>query len=239
MADLSAGTGMGSSSSYTVALLKGMNQLLRRYIPLQELAEEACKIEIELCERPIGKQDQYAATFGGIIQLDIDQLGKVKVEQLLLDNETIYELENRLLMFYTNIQRDANTILGEQSQKAKRKELTALEAMHKIKEIGFEIKEALLRGDITAFGKLLHEHWETKKSISGKMSNPQIDSWYELARKNGAIGGKVMGAGGGGFMLFCIEEGKRREFREVMEKAGLVYMDFKFDFDGVKVLANV
>ena len=239
MADLAAGTGMGSSSSYTVALLTGLNQLKRRYLHLQELAEEACKIEIDLCEKPIGKQDQYAATFGGIIHLDIDQLGNVKVTPLKLNTETIYELENRLLMFYTNIQRDANKILGEQSQKAKEKELSALEAMHKIKKIGEDVKNALLKGDVTAFGQLLHEHWQTKKNISGKMSNPQIDEWYELALQNGAIGGKVMGAGGGGFMLFCVEEGKRKQFRKVMENNGLKYMDFKFDFQGVKVLANV
>ena len=239
MADLSAGTGMGSSSSYTVALLTGLNQLQRRYLHLQELAEEACKIEIDLCEKPIGKQDQYAATFGGIIHLEIDQLGNVKVTPLKLNTETIYELENRLLMFYTNIQRDANKILGEQSQKAKEKEISALDAMHKIRAIGEDVKLALLDGDVTAFGKLLHKHWETKKSISGKMSNLQIDNWYELALRNGALGGKVMGAGGGGFMLFCVEEGRRREFRDIMEKSGLQYMDFKFDFQGVKVLANV
>ena len=239
MADLSAGTGMGSSSSYTVALLVALNQLLRRHISLKEIAEEACKIEIDLCEKPIGKQDQYAATFGGIIELEIDELGHVKVTPLNLHTETKYELENRLLMFYTDIQRDANKILGEQSEKAKKKEISALDAMHKIKGIGRQIKTSLLDGDITAFGNLLHEHWETKKSISGKMSNSQIDNWYDIARKNGAIGGKVMGAGGGGFMLFCIEQGKRKEFRKAMENKGLKYMDFKFDFHGVKVLANV
>lgn len=271
MADLSAGTGMGSSSSYAVGLLKGLNQMARRYISTQELAEEACKVEIELIGKPIGKQDQYAAAFGGIIQLDIDRLGKVTVTPLNLGMEIIYELENRLMMFYTNIERDANLILGEQSsllsmeygvgskEKGKLGDLekgrqgekekwnngivesksnSAVEAMHRIKEIGYEVKETLIKGDVCGFGKLLNEHWLVKKSISNKMSNSQIDDWYEIAMKNGALGGKVMGAGGGGFMLFCVDNGKRKHLRKTLEDAGLKYMDFKFDWEGVKTLVN-
>ena len=287
MADLSAGTGMGSSSSYTVALLQGLNSMLRRHIPVKELAEEACKVEIELIGKPIGKQDQYAAAFGGIIQLDIYRLGNVVVTPLTLDNEIIYELENRLMMFYTNIERDANEILGEQSRRIaeekaevssqrsvgsregggeqstvkseqslgvtsdERREASnkgqvtsdkrnnAVAAMHRIKEIGYEVKEALIKGDVCAFGRLLNEHWLVKKSVSTKMSNSQIDDWYELAMKNGALGGKVMGAGGGGFMLFCVDNGKRKHLRKTLESAGLRYMDFKFDWEGVKTLVNI
>lgn len=252
LADLSAGTGMGSSSSYTVGLLKGLNQFTKRYISTQELAEEACKVEIELLGKPIGKQDQYAAAFGGIIQLEIDKPGKVNVIPLKLDQEVIYELENRLLMFYTNIERDANVILGEQSKKmedgSKKMEdgrwktenggSKALEAMHAIKEIGKEIKTTLINGNICEFGRLLHQHWETKKSVTTKMSNTNIDDWYELALKNGAIGGKIMGAGGGGFLLLCAENGKRKQLRTAMEGAGLRYMDFRFDWEGSKVLVN-
>ncbi len=263
MADLSAGTGMGSSSSYTVALLQGLNSMLRRHIPIKELAEEACKVEIELIGKPIGKQDQYAAAFGGIIQLDIDRLGDVTVNPLILDHEVIYELENRLMMFYTNIERDANEILGEQSRKIAGEQSTvnseqssvgqkqqenrvqkteggnAVEAMHRIKEIGYEVKNALIKGDVCQFGKLLNVHWLVKKSVSNKMSNSKIDDWYELAMKNGALGGKVMGAGGGGFMLFCVDNGKRKHFRKTLEDAGLRYMDFKFDWEGVKTLVNI
>lgn len=246
MADLSAGTGLGSSSSYTVGLLKGLNQMIRRYIPVQEIAEEACKVEIDLIKKPIGKQDQYAAAFGGIIQLDIDRLGKVTVTPLKLEQEVIYELENRLMMFYTNINRDANVILSEQSNKisngvnkSAEKEKQVLEAMHKIKEIGQEIKKALLGGDICGLGALMHEHWLTKKSVSKNMSTRNIDNWYALARKNGAIGGKIMGAGGGGFLLLCVENGKRKQVRTAMENAGLRYMDFKFDWEGSKVLVNI
>jgi len=146
MADLSAGTGMGSSSSYTVALLKGLNTMIRRDIPLHELAEEACKIEIDLVGKPIGKQDQFAATFGGINQLEINRLGDVKVSPINLDHEIMFEVENRLMMFYTNIERDANVVLAEQSNKAKMDEKTAISSMHRIKEIGIEIKKALLIG---------------------------------------------------------------------------------------------
>lgn len=246
MADLAAGTGMGSSSSYTVGLLKALNQLKRRYISIQELAEEACKVEIDLVGKPIGKQDQYASAFGGIIQLDIDNLGEVTVTPISLDPEVIYELEHRLMMFYTNIDRDANPILAEQSQKITNKnkknntvEKSALEAMHKIKDIGHKVKNALIRGNIDDFGELLNEHWLVKKSISKQMSNTQIDDWYGQAQKHGAIGGKIMGAGGGGFLLLCVKNGKRKELRSAMEKVGLRYMDFRFDWEGVKVLSNI
>ena len=239
MADLSAGTGMGSSSAYTVALLCGLNQMIKRYLSTHDLAEEACKVEIDLIGKPIGKQDQYATTFGGIIQLEIDQIGNVVVTPLKLDPEIIHELETRLMMFYTDIQRDANGILSEQSQKAKSDEKDAIKSMHRIKEIGFEVKDSLINGNIDQFGKLLNEHWLVKKKISRKMSTKNIDNWYELARKNGALGGKIMGAGGGGFLLLCTENGKRRHLRKVMEDSGLKYMDFRFDWEGAKTLVNI
>ena len=239
MADLSAGTGMGSSSAYTVALLKGLNTMTRRFISLEKTAEEACKIEIELCKKPIGKQDQYATTFGGINQLDIDKSGKVIVTPIQIKQETIYELENRLMMFYTNINRDANVILGEQSNKIKKDENLATESMHNIKKIGFKIKESLLNDDIDSFGKLLHEHWIEKKRVSTQMSSSNIDRWYNIGMENGALGGKIMGAGGGGFLLFCTKNGNRKQLRKIMEEEGLEYMDFRFDFEGVKVVANI
>jgi|APSaa5957512622_1039677.scaffolds.fasta_scaffold32619_2 D-glycero-alpha-D-manno-heptose-7-phosphate kinase len=239
MADLSAGTGMGSSSSYTVGLLQGINQMLRRHIPLQDIAEEACKIEIQLIGKPIGKQDQYAATFGGIMSMEIDHSGHVKCLPLDLEQEVIYEMENRMLMFYTGIQRDANIILQEQSDKAKVSESATSEAMHKIKQIGFDIQKSMVSGNLDDVGRLIHTHWTTKKSISTKMSDPNIDLWYELGMKNGALGGKIMGAGGGGFMLFFAKNGSRKKLRSAMEAAGLKYMDFRFDFEGVKTMANL
>lgn len=240
MADLSAhGTGMGSSSSYTVALLLGLNTMLRKFISVQELAEEACKIEIDLIGKPIGKQDQYAAAFGGIINLDIDTSGNVKVTPLNLEHEVIVELENRLMMFYTNVDRDANKILAEQSEKAKIDENIVINSMHKIKDIGYFVKESLLKGDIDNFGNLLNEHWITKKEISKQMSSSNIDKWYDIGLKNGALGGKIMGAGGGGFLLFCIKNGDRKKLKIAMEQEGLKYMDFKFSFEGAKVMINI
>jgi D-glycero-alpha-D-manno-heptose-7-phosphate kinase len=219
--------------------LKGLNALQRRYISIKELAEEACKVEIDLIGKPIGKQDQYATAFGGIIQLEIDRLGNVTVIPLNLDHEIIYELENRLLMFYTNMDRDANDILAEQSQKAQVDEKITTESMHRIKAIGYEVKESLIKGEVDNFGKLLNEHWLEKKKISQKMSNQQINDWYDLAMKNGALGGKIMGAGGGGFFVFCVGIDKRKHLRKTLELAGLKYMDFRFDFEGAKVLANI
>lgn len=239
MADLSAGTGMGSSSAYTVGLLHGLNTLNRRYISRKEIAEESCKIEIDLIGKPIGKQDQYASTFGGINELNINKNGNVTVNPIKLKNETIYELENRLMMFYTNINRDTNEIINDQSSKINIDEKKVINSMHRIKEIGFEIKDALLNDNIDKFGELLNDHWVEKKSISTKMSNPNIDKWYNLGIENGALGGKIMGAGGGGFLLFCVKNENRKKLRNKMEKEGLKYMDFRFDFEGVKVLANI
>lgn len=238
-ADLSAGTGMGSSGSYTVGLLNGLNIMLRRHISVHELADEACKVEMELAKKPVGKQDQFAAAFGGIKVLEIDQAGAVKVSKLELDHEIVNELENRLMMFYTHVERDASEILAEQGKKVTADESAATNSMHRIKEIGVQSGEALQKGDVTAFGKLMHEHWAEKKKISSKMSMKKIDEYYDTAMKCGALGGKIMGAGGGGFMVFCIEPGRRKDVRSAMEKAGLRYMDFKFDWNGSTVLVNV
>ena len=239
MADLAAGTGMGSSSSYTVGLIRVLNAVRRRSIDVQQLAEEAAKVEIELIGKPIGKQDQYAAAFGGIITLEINRLGNVTITPLKINQETVYELENRLMMFYTNIQRDANEILAEQSQKARTDEKVAVDAMHRIKEIGRAIKHALETDNVTEFGKLMHQHWLEKKRISQKMSSSRIDAWYEKAMHSGALGGKLMGAGGGGFFVFCAENGARKTLRAAMEAEGLRYMNFRFDWEGSKLLVNV
>jgi D-glycero-alpha-D-manno-heptose-7-phosphate kinase len=239
MSDISGGTGLGSSSSYTVGLLNGLNSLLRRHRSVHELAEEACKIEMELIGKPIGKQDQYAAAYGGIIALDIDRTGNVQVTRLDLEPEFITELQHRLVIFYTKIQRDANDILGDQQKTIVRQEgASSLEAMHRIKKIGLEIRDALVNSDIQALGEAFHRHWLEKRRISQKMSSSQIDLWYELAMKNGAIGGKIMGAGGGGFFVFCCEYGKRKQLRSVLEQSGLKYMQCTFDFEGSKIIGN-
>lgn len=247
MADLSAGTGMGSSSTYTVGLLKALHTMNEQHLSIQDLAEEACKIEMDLIGKSIGKQDQYAAAYGGIIELHIDRTGKVNVVPIPLHQETIYELEHRLMMFSTHVERDANVILKEQSHKvasAHQKDLASqdqepLQAMHQIKEIGSQMRDALLRDQLDRIGELMHEHWLCKKRISNKISSSQIDGWYELAMQNGALGGKIMGAGGGGLFVFFVNNSDRRRLRRTLEGAGLKYVDFKFDFEGVKILANV
>jgi len=239
VADIGAGTGMGSSSSYTVGLLNGLNAMMRRHVSIQDLAEEACMVEMDLAKKPVGKQDGYAAAFGGIIAMEIAKDGTVIVTPLNLEEETILELESRLMMFYTGIQRDANEILAEQGEKVRVSADDATNAMHRIKEIGYLSKEAMESGDITRLGGLMHEHWTTKKKVSTKMSNANIDRWYDLAMANGALGGKLMGAGGGGFLLFCTREGARRQLRSALEAEGLQHMDFHFDWVGSRVLLNL
>lgn len=233
-------TGLGSSSVFTVGLLAGLHALKREYVSPEQLAEEACHVEIDLVGKPIGKQDQYAAAIGGINELIIDKSGKVTVNRLDLNSEFIRELENRLLMFYTGSTRDANVILAEQSEKIKL-EKSANESMQAIALIGKHIETALAMGDIDEFGALLHAHWLAKKTISDKMSNPKIDSVYTSALRYGAIGGKLIGAGGSGFLLFCTKEDKqsRYELITTMEASGLKFMDFRFEFEGVKVLTNI
>lgn len=238
MSDIEAGTGMGSSSAFAVGLLAGINTMERKFISPRGLAEEACKVEIELVNKPIGKQDQYAVSLGGINELIIQRNGDVEVLPLRLNKDCIFELENRLLMFYTNQTRDANEILGEQSKRIV-DEIEITEAMHEIKEIGERIKTVLLNCNIDSFGRLLHEHWIIKKTISDKMSNSFIDECYRLALINGAIGGKIMGAGGGGILLLCAKEGNRRRLKSAMINRGLKFMDFRFEFEGVKVLTNI
>jgi D-glycero-alpha-D-manno-heptose-7-phosphate kinase len=240
MCDVQSSSGLGSSSVFTVGLLAGLHALKREYVSPEQLAEEACHVEIDLVGKPIGKQDQYAAAIGGINELIIDKSGKVTVNRLDLNSEFIRELENRLLMFYTGSTRDANVILAEQSEKIKL-EKSANESMQAIALIGKHIETALAMGDIDEFGALLHAHWLAKKTISDKMSNPKIDSVYTSALRYGAIGGKLIGAGGSGFLLFCTKEDKqsRYELITTMEASGLKFMDFRFEFEGVKVLTNI
>lgn len=236
MADVSAGTGLGSSSAYAVGLLNGLNTLIHRHISAKELAEEACKIEIDLIGKPIGKQDQYVAAFGGILILEIDPEGNVTANPLLIDQEAFLEIEHNLMMFYTYRERDAHTILEEQSRNIPHSDI--LPSMHKIKEIAYKIKGALLAGDVEQFGAFLHEHWMEKRKLASKITDPLIDRWYTTAMENGAIGGRIVGAGGGGFFILCCKNGKRKRLRAAMEGEGLRYMPFRFDFEGSKVLGN-
>jgi len=237
MADVPAGTGLGSSSCFAVGLLGAIHALKRDHIPIQDLAEAACHVEIDLCGKPIGKQDQYIAAFGGIRELEIDRGGRVTVVPSPLGRDIRSELEDNILLFFTGIKRESHDILREQSAATAQEERGVVESLHEIKRIGYEIREALGSGNLRHFGELLDVHWQTKKRLSGKISLPEIDRWYEIARANGALGGKVMGAGGGGFFMFYCEEGKR-ELRSAMAGEGLSELHFRFDDEGSKVLVN-
>lgn len=238
IADVPSGTGLGSSSSYLVGLLNALHTLLQDQATPQKLAEEACHIELEILKKPIGKQDQYLAAFGGLTALDIKPDGRVSVTRLGLDVDLLENLEHNILMFYTNQMRDATSILKEQDAATRANHRTVISSLREIKDIGLEISAALTSGNLRRFGELLDTHWQSKKRLSEGISNPQIDTWYEIAKRNGAIGGKISGAGGGGFLMLYCEENKMR-LREVMRTAGLRELKFRFDFEGSKVVFDV
>lgn len=237
MADVPAGTGLGSSSCYAVGLINGLHTMKREYVSLRELAEKACEIEINRLGKPIGKQDQYMAAFGGLTVLNIEKDGSVKITKAKVSSGTADDLNRNLLMFYTNTSRNADEILSEQSEGAKTEKKDVIESMHYIKELGYKILDAAESGNISDIGLMFDQHWQYKKRISRKMTNPRFDNIYEIAKVNGALGGKISGAGGGGFFLFYVEE-KKAKFREEMEKLGLREMRYRFDFEGTKVLVN-
>lgn len=238
MADVPAGTGLGSSSTYLVGLLTALYELKRERVPTQALAEFACKVEMEMAGHPVGKQDQYLAAFGGITCLDIEPGGRVHVSPLNISLTTSEDLHSRLLLFFTGLSRSANNILEAQKEDTEKRDDTVVDSLHKTKEMGFRVKEALQKGDLEAFGHILHEHWENKKRRSGAISNPVIDRWYNLARGAGALGGKVIGAGGGGFLMLYCPIRKKGAVRKVLASEGLKEMPFNFDFQGAKVLVN-
>ena len=234
----SRGTGLGSSSTYLVALLTALHQLQRESVPRQALAEQTCHIEMDLAGHPVGKQDHYLATFGGITCLDIKPDGQVTVRPLSVSVSTVDEFRNSVLLFYTGILRRSGEILEGQKQDTERQITEVLDSLHRTKDLGYRVKEALEQGELDAFGLLLHEHWENKKLRSAKISNPQIDRWYEIARDSGALGGKIMGAGGGGFFMFYCPNSHKPKLREALAAEGLKEMPYDFDFEGAKVLVN-
>jgi D-glycero-alpha-D-manno-heptose-7-phosphate kinase len=238
IADIPSGTGLGSSSSYLVGLLNAMHALTQSPVGPQQLAEEACHIELDVLNKPIGKQDQYMAAFGGLTLLEIAPNGHVKVTRLGLDVEVLEALEHNLLMFYTHDMRDATAILRKQDSATKRKDRLVVSSLREIKDIGIETCRTIVNGKLHRFGELMDIHWQAKKRLAEGVTNPQIDAWYELAKRHGAIGGKISGAGGGGFLtLYC--EGNTAQLREAMRAAGLRQLNFRFDFEGSKVIFDV
>jgi D-glycero-alpha-D-manno-heptose-7-phosphate kinase len=236
LADIPAGTGLGSSGSFTTALLKSLFAHRRKLIHPKELAELACHIEIDrLCE-PIGKQDQYIAAYGGLTCFSFHKDDRVTVEPLRVTMSTMLDMEDNLLLFFTGFSRNAGDILRDQHVRSQKDDKDMLHNLHYVKELAYRSKEALEAGKVAQFGELMHEHWEKKKRRSGIMSNPRIDELYELGRKNGAVGGKLVGAGGGGFLMFCAYD--RNKLRHAMAKAGLEEVRFHFDFEGTKVVLS-
>jgi D-glycero-alpha-D-manno-heptose-7-phosphate kinase len=234
LADIPGGTGLGSSGSFTTALVRALYAHRRRLLHPSELARIACDIEINRLGEPVGKQDQYISAYGGLTCLTFHPDDRVEARPLPVSNDTLYALEDDLVLFFTGFSRRAGSILADQDRKTAVNNVEMLNNLHYVKELGRRSGQALERGHIGEFGEIMEEHWLHKKQRSEGMSNPQIDEWYELARKNGALGGKLVGAGGGGFLLFVSED--RRRLREVMTKAGLEEVRFRFDFEGTKVL---
>ena len=236
LADIPAGTGLGSSGSFTTALLKALYTHRKRHLHQEELAELACHIEIDLLGEPIGKQDQYIAAIGGITCFTFHQDDKVSATPLVISMETMFDLEDNLLLFFTGVSRSAGSILKDQQIRSQNNEADMLKNLHFVKELGYRSKEALESGDMILFGELMNEHWEHKKCRSAGMSNPQIDDWYDLAMKNGAAGGKLVGAGGGGFLMFMAQD--RNKLRHTLVAEGLEEVRFRFDFEGTKVVMS-
>jgi D-glycero-alpha-D-manno-heptose-7-phosphate kinase len=236
MADIPAGTGLGSSGSFTTGLLKALHTLKKNLIHPRELAEEACHIEINLLKEPVGKQDQYIAAYGGITCFRFLPNNSVEAWPLKLEQETLFNLEDNLLLFFTGYSRSASAILKEQDVKSKAKDSDMTSNLHFIKELGYKSKDALEKGNLEEFAELMNVHWEHKKQRSGNMSNSHIDDWYTLALKNGALGGKMIGAGGGGFLMFYAQD--KVKLRHVMREAGLEEVRFRFDFSGTQVVTQ-
>ena len=234
MADIPAGTGLGSSGSFTTALLKALHAYKKNLIHPRELAELACHIEIDLLGEPVGKQDQYIAAFGGLTCFQFLPNGHVEAWPLRLSSETLYNLEDNLLLFFTGYSRSASSILKEQDDKSKKREQGMVDNLHFVKELGYQSKEALEKGDLARFAELMNVHWEHKKQRAGGMSNDNINRWYELARAHGALGGKLIGAGGGGFLMFYAEE--KAALRRAMAEAGLREVRFRIDFEGTRTV---
>lgn len=242
-ADIPAGTGLGSSGTFTVAILKAIHTYKRNMRNNLEIAEEACLLEIEKLKSPIGKQDQYIAAVGGISQFEIDKTGKVTASPFSLSDDIRVELEENLLLFFTGYSRSASSILKEQDDKTKIEsqggssaQKSMIENLHFVQELAYQMKTALERGQLNEFASLMNVHWEFKKKRTEKMTNTVIDDLYALAMANGALGGKLIGAGGGGFLMFLAED--KRKLRKAMSQAGLKEVPFRFDKLGAQVVLN-
>jgi D-glycero-alpha-D-manno-heptose-7-phosphate kinase len=239
IAEVPANSGLGSSSTFTVALLNALHAHRHEYVSSQQLADEACQIEVDILRQPIGKQDQFIAAFGGVTAFTFAPDGRVEVERVAVKPELLDELQANLLVFYTGIEREAASVLTEQGANLRANRDQVVERMHRIKALGYETRRILVRGDIDSYGELLHEHWTNKKELASNMSDAVLDEHYEAARAAGAIGGKLMGAGGGGFFMFYATPSNRRSVHGALSARGLRPMRFQFDTSGAQIVANL
>ena len=236
MADIPAGTGLGSSGSFTTALLKALHAHQKQAIQPDDLARQACQVEIDILREPIGTQDQYISAYGGIQCFEFLKDGTVTATPLSITRETQCRLEENLLLFFTGYSRSASAILKEQDDKSRRSDPEMTENLHFIKNLGRCSKQALEAGDVSEFGRMMNVHWDYKKRRSTAMSNSTIDECYDFALANGALGGKLIGAGGGGFLMFYA--GDRERLRQAMRSKGLEEVVFQFDFSGTRILSH-
>ena len=234
MADIPAGTGLGSSSSFTTALLRALHAMKGNIVSTRTLAEEACEIEMHRLHEPIGKQDQYIAAYGGITCMNFHKDGYVWVDPLEISKETLYNLEDNLCLYFTGFSRSAGGILAEQDKKSKEMDKEMIKNLDFVKDLGYQSKKAFETGNLDTFADIMNVHWEYKKKRSGGMSNPQIDEWYDLAMKNGALGGKMIGAGGGGFLMFYAND--KIKLRKAMSTTPMTEVRFRFEKEGSKIL---
>ena len=234
MADIPGGTGLGSSGSFTTALLKVLHAVKKNLVSPAELAAEACEIEINKLSEPIGKQDQYIAAVGGITAFTFHRDGRVEYRPCRISEETVFNLEDNLLLFFTGYSRSASAILKDQNEKSKQQDQSMLDNLHFTKELGYKSLEALESANLEEFARLMDVHWQRKKSRSSGMSNAHINEWYDHAMANGALGGKLIGAGGGGFLMFYADD--KKKLRHAMREKGLQEVRFRFDFEGTKIL---
>ncbi len=237
--DVPANSGLGSSSSFTVALLNALHTYKREFVSTRQLAEEACELEMIRLGEPVGKQDQYIAAFGNVTAISVDTSGEVSVEPVPVRNEVLDELQNNLVIMYSGIERAASSVLKEQGTRVQKSDEKTIEGMHRIKALGREVYDLLVSGDIDRYGELLHEHWTHKRKLASKMTDERIDEHYDAARAAGAIGGKLMGAGGGGFFMFYTRPSDKRRVYEAMVARGLRPLRFRFDLDGARIVANM
>ena len=236
VADIPAGTGLGSSGTFTVGLLRALYAHRRIPVMAGNLAAEACEIEIDRLQRSVGKQDQYIAAYGGLTIFEFNPDGSVRVEPLGISNATLHDLEEHLLLFFTGYSRDADNVLSEQRLKSQSGDKAMLSNLHAVKEIGLDVRKALEESDTLEFAHLMDVHWQHKKKRSSSMTNDKVNRWYDVAMDSGALGGKLVGAGAGGFLLFYAKD--QDGVRAALAREGVREVRFNFDHEGSTILTR-